>query len=233
MRNFHIAVAVGFLAACAKAPAPPPATTGAQATQPNAPEQPTAPDSVAREKLVDLAIAAPGVKFELRYATTNNFTGAVLPGYGAARPLFRREAAAALAKVQRELEAIGLGLKVWDAYRPVRGTLGMVAWCEANKRTDLLDNGYIARRSRHNQGVAIDLTVVDLRTGAEFDMGTPFDEFSERSHTANATGLHAANRAVLGDAMRRAGFVNYVDEWWHFSFDVADPVPFDLPLEGW
>lgn len=225
-------VLVGLIA-CAKAPAPPAATSGAQATQANTPEQPTAPDSLARAKLVDLRTAAPGVQFELRYATTNNFTGAVLPGYGDAKPLFRREAAAALANVQKELEAKGLGLKVWDAYRPLRGTLAMVAWCERNGRTDLLDNGYIARRSRHNQGVAIDLTVIDLRTGAEFDMGTPFDEFSERSHTASASGLHASNRALLGDAMRRAGFVNYVDEWWHFSFDVRDPMPFDLPLERW
>jgi D-alanyl-D-alanine dipeptidase len=75
--------------------------------------------------------------------------------------------------------------------------------------------------------------VIDLGTGAEVDMGTPFDEFSARAHTANATGLPAVNRAILGDAMRRAGFVNYVDEWWHFSFGVADPMPFDLPLERW
>lgn len=188
---------------------------------------------MARAKLTDLTTAVPGARFDLRYATSNNFTRAVLPGYGTARPLLRREAAAALAQVERELETKGLGLKVWDAYRPVRGTLGMVAWCEKNHRTDLLDQGYIARRSRHNQGVAIDLTVVDLRTGSELDMGTPFDEFSERAHTANATGLQAANRALLGDAMRRAGFVNYMDEWWHFSFEVPDPMPFDLSLEQW
>jgi D-alanyl-D-alanine dipeptidase len=175
----------------------------------------------------------PGARFELRYATSNNFTSAVLPGYGAARPLLRREAAVALARVEHDLERQGYGLKVWDGYRPVRGTLGMVAWCEKNRRTDLLDQGYIARRSRHNQGVAIDLTVVELKSGRELEMGTPFDNFTDRAHTANATGIVATNRAVLGDAMRRAGFVNYVDEWWHFSFEVPDPMPFDLPLERW
>ncbi|HEY3934147.1 MAG TPA: M15 family metallopeptidase [Gemmatimonadales bacterium] len=206
---------------------------GGQASQANVPVQAIAPDSVARARLVDLSTAAPGVRFELRYASTHNFTGAVLPGYGAAHPLLRREAALALARVERDLERRGLGLKVWDGYRPVRATLGMVAWCDANHRVDLLDQGYIARRSRHNQGVAIDLTVTRLADGSELDMGTGFDEFSDRAHTANATGLQAANRKILGDAMRRAGFVNYVDEWWHFSFDVPDPMPFDLALERW
>jgi D-alanyl-D-alanine dipeptidase len=209
------------------------ASQAIQATQANAPVQATAPDSVARMQLADLATAAPGVRFDLRYATPDNFTGTVLPGYGAARPLLRREAAVALARVERDLERHGMGLKVWDGYRPVRATLGMVAWCEANHRVDLLDQGYIARHSRHNQGVAIDLTVVRLADGRELDMGTGFDEFSERAHTANASGAEAANRKILGDAMRRAGFVNYVDEWWHFSFDVPDPMPFDLPLERW
>jgi D-alanyl-D-alanine dipeptidase len=222
-----------LLLACQKSPGPIAQSGGPQAIQANAPVQPTGSDSEARSKLVDLSTVVPGAHFELRYATKNNFTGAVLPGYGAARPLLRREAAAALVKVAAELEGRGLGLKVWDGYRPVRGTLGMVVWCEKNHRTDLLDQGYIARHSRHNQGVAIDLTVIDLKTGAELEMGTPFDEFTERAHTANATGIQATNRAILGDAMRRAGFVNYVDEWWHFSFDVPDPMPFDLALEQW
>lgn len=233
MRPFAVCLVIAAVAGCQR-PAPATATpAGIRATQANAPEQPAAPDSLARAKLADLAVVVPGARFELRYATANNFTGAVLPGYGRPRPLLRREAAAALVGVERELERRGLGLKIWDGYRPVRGTLAMVAWCEKNHRTELLDQGYIARRSRHNQGVAIDLTVVDLRTGAELDMGTPFDEFSARAHTANAAGLQATNRAVLGDAMRRAGFVNFVGEWWHFSFDVPDPMPFDLPLEQW
>ena len=195
MRPVALSVLAFVTLGCQKpVAAPAMAPQGSRATQANAPEQPTAPDSVARGKLADLATTVPGAQFELRYATRDNFTSAILPGYDVAKPLLRREAATALAGVQRELEAKGFGLKVWDGYRPVRATLAMVAWCERNHRTDLLDHGYIARRSRHNQGVAIDLTVVELTTGRELDMGTPFDEFSERAHTANASGQQAVNR---------------------------------------
>src|ERR1700710_2718126 len=144
MRHAALLLIVSALPGCAVA-SQQAAAPAAQATQANVPEHSIAPDSVARLKLVDLSSVVRGVRFELRYATTDNFTGAVLPGYGAARPLFRREGAIALQQVERELEARGYALKVWDAYRPVRATLGMVAWCEANHRTDLLDQGYIAR----------------------------------------------------------------------------------------
>lgn len=199
----------------------------------NAEEQPTAADSLARVRLAELTAVVPRLLLDLRYATPDNFTSAPLPGYGVPRAFLRQEAAAALARVQLRLRARGLGLKVWDAYRPVRATLAMVAWCERTGRTSLLDEGYIARRSRHNQGVAIDLTVVDLATGRELEMGTPFDEFSVRAHTSNASGVVAAHRRVLGEAMAAEGFVNYASEWWHFSFAIPDPMPFDLPLEGW
>ena len=129
----------------------------------NAEEQPIAADSLARVRLAELTAVVPGLLLDLRYATPDNFTSAPLPGYGVPRAFLRQEAAAALARVQLRLRARGLGLKVWDAYRPVRATLAMVAWCERTGRTSLLDEGYIARRSRHNQGVAIDLTVVDLK----------------------------------------------------------------------
>jgi D-alanyl-D-alanine dipeptidase len=213
------------LAACAHA-AP-------QATQPNAAVQVIATDSLARRQLAAVAQVAPSIRQEVRYATRNNFTGEVLPGYGVAVVLLRREAAEALGRVQARLAAKGMGLKIWDGYRPVRATLAMVAWCERTGQTKLLDDGYIARRSRHNQGVAVDLTLVELGSGREFDMGTPFDEFSARSHTANATGAVAANRQLLVQAMAAEGFTNYVDEWWHFSFAVPDAVPYDLPLERW
>ncbi|MBP6572496.1 MAG: D-alanyl-D-alanine carboxypeptidase family protein [Gemmatimonadales bacterium] len=213
------------LAACAHA-AP-------QATQPNTAAQVIAADSVARRQLAAVAQVAPSIRQEVRYATRNNFTGEVLPGYGVAVVLLRREAAEALGRVQARLAAKGMGLKIWDGYRPVRATLAMVAWCERTGQTKLLDDGYIARRSRHNQGVAVDLTLVELGSGREFDMGTPFDEFSARSHTANATGVVAANRQLLVQAMAAEGFTNYVDEWWHFSFVVPDAVPYDLPLERW
>jgi zinc D-Ala-D-Ala dipeptidase len=213
-----------LLAGCASVPA------AQQATVANAAEQAIAPDSLAHRLLAPID---PAIVQEVRYHTTNNFTGESLPGYGEPLILLRREVAEALARVQRRLELRGYGLKVWDGYRPVRATLAMVAWTERVGRTDLLDDGYIARRSRHNQGVAVDLTVIERRTGQELDMGGAFDEFSAVSHTANASGTVATNRAILGEAMAAEGFVNYVNEWWHFSFSVPDPMPFDLPIEVW
>lgn len=210
------------LGACAGAP---PA-----ATQANTAAQVVAADSAARRLLSELD---PAIRQQVGYATAQNFTGEPLPGYGVGIALLRREAADSLRLVAEGLRAQGLGLKVFDGYRPVRATLAMVAWCERVGRTDLLDDGYIARRSRHNQGVAVDLTLVDLRTGEELDMGTPWDTFSAAAHTANATGAVAARRQVLVDAMAAHGFVNYENEWWHFSLAVPDPVPFDLPLEAW
>lgn len=200
------------------------------ATQANTATQGIAPDTQAR---ADLAELPEGIRQEVRYATADNFTGAPLPGYGRPLVLLRREAAAALGRVARRLEAEGLGLKVFDGYRPVRATLAMVAWTERVGRTDLLDDGYIARRSRHNQGVAVDLTLIRLADGSELDMGTLYDTFSEAAHTANATGMVAANRQRLVAAMAAEGFVNYVNEWWHFSIEVPDPVPYDLPLDAW
>ena len=131
------------------------------------------------------------IRVDARYAGANNFTGARLPGYDAPRALLRREVAAALGRVQARLRTGGLGLLVFDGYRPVRATLAMVDWAERTGRADLLDDGYIARRSRHNQGVAVDLTLVDPASGTQLDMGTPFDTFSEAAHTANATGRAA------------------------------------------
>ena len=138
------------------------------------------------------------IQVDARYATPNNFTGAPLPGYDASRALLRREVAAALGRVQRRLRTGDLGLRVYDGYRPVRATLAMVAWAERTGRRALVDSGYIARRSRHNMGVAVDLTLVDPASGTEMPMGTPFDAFTEAAHTANATGRVARYRAPAG-----------------------------------
>jgi zinc D-Ala-D-Ala dipeptidase len=189
-----------------------------------------APDAMAESLLVDVRSLDPSISVRLRYATTDNFTGAVLPGYGAERALLRREAAQALARVQARLRSGGIGLRIWDGYRPVRATQAMVAWAERVGRTDLLDQEYIARRSRHNLGVAVDLTLVDLVTGAELDMGTPFDTFTEAAHTANAEGRVLRYRQILVKAMESEGFRNYENEWWHFSYPVAGARPFDLPI---
>lgn len=181
--------------------------------------------------LVDVQRLAPDIRVEMRYATANNFTGAPLPGYEANRAMMRREAAAALGRVQQRLRARGLGLLVYDAYRPVRATEAMVEWTERVGRQDLVRDGYIASRSRHNLGVAIDLTLVDLTTGREIDMGTPFDTFGPAAHTASASGDVAGNRAILVQAMEAEGFENYPQEWWHFSYPLEGAVPFDVPIQ--
>jgi D-alanyl-D-alanine dipeptidase len=186
-----------------------------------------AADAIADSVLVDIRTVDSTIQVEARYATANNFTGAPLPGYEAPRAVLRREVAAALARVQRRLATGDLGLRVFDGYRPVRATEAMVAWAERVGRTALLDSGYIARRSRHNLGVAVDLTLVDLVTGTEVPMGTPFDAFTEAAHTANAEGRVLRYRQILVRAMESEGFTNYDREWWHFSYVVEGAVPFD------
>ena len=213
--------------ACATHTAPPIRSAPAVNTE----ETAVAPDAVADTLLADVRSFDPAIIVELRYATANNFTGAALPGYLANRAFLRREAAAALARVERDLKPRGLGIKVFDAYRPVRATLAMVDWTKRVNRPDLLSNGYIASRSRHNLGLAIDCTLVDLGSGRELEMGTPFDTFSAAAHTANASGDAAINRQKLKTAMEAEGFVNYDQEWWHFSFDVPNPLRFDRVVQ--
>lgn len=193
----------------------------------NTVETAIAPDAVADTLLADVRSRDSTIVVELRYATSNNFTGAPLPGYLANRAFLRREAAAALALVQGDLRSQGLGLKIFDAYRPVRATLAMVDWTQRVHREDLLRDGYIASRSRHNLGLAVDLTLIDRATGRDLEMGTPFDTFSAAAHTANATGVAAANRQRLKAAMEKRGFTNYDQEWWHYTYDVPNPLRFD------
>jgi zinc D-Ala-D-Ala dipeptidase len=184
-------------------------------------------DSAADSLLMDVRAVAPQIRVGLRYATSENFTGLPLPGYEGNHAYMRRQAAVALAQVQRRAELEGLGLLVFDAYRPVRATGAMVEWTQRTGRADLLRDGYIASRSRHNLGLAIDLTLVDLGTGTPLEMGTPFDTFSSAAHTSNATGTALANRRRLQHLMESEGFLNYDQEWWHYSYAISDPVRFD------
>lgn len=188
-----------------------------------------ASDSAARAHLIDIRLVDPTFMVDARYATANNFTGAPLPGYESNRALLRREAAAALARVQRRARNEGMALKVFDGYRPVRATLAMVEWAERTGQQALLRDGYIASRSRHNLGLAVDLTLIG-GDGQELDMGTPFDTFSSAAHTANATGEVASNRRLLVLLMQAEGFTNYEKEWWHFTYDVPNPLRFDLVI---
>lgn len=231
MRKTRATLSLFVLSALVGCASPPAGTAPVPAAPAvNTAETEVAPDAVADTLLTDVRSVDSTIAVEMRYATPNNFTGAPLPGYLANRAYLRREAATALVHVQRDLRARGLGIKIFDAYRPVRATLAMVDWTARANRSDLLKDGYIASRSRHNLGLAIDLTLIDLATGRELEMGTPFDTFSAAAHTANASGEVAANRQLLKSAMERAGFVNYDQEWWHFSFSAPNPLRFDRPV---
>ena len=193
----------------------------------NTVELPIASDSAADSLLVDVQKVDTSIVVEMRYATTNNFTKAKLPGYEGNHAYLRNEAAAALALVSEDLHRQGLGLKIFDAYRPVRATDAMVKWTATAHRPDLIRDGYIAARSKHNLGVAVDLTIIDLRTRAELPMGTSFDYFAPLAFTKNATGVVAKNRQLLKKVMERQGFTNYENEWWHYSYPVENPLRFD------
>ena len=205
------------------------ACTAAQEQQP---AREVGSDSLASAVLIDITELDQTFQVYPSYATEDNFTGAVLPGYEARRVMLHRAAAVPLARTQANLEAEGLGLRVFDGYRPVRATLAMVDWAEASGRVDLLDDGYIARRSRHNLGVAVDLTLIDLETGRELDMGTPYDTFTEDAHTMNATGEILERRLRLKEALEGVGFQNYDKELWHYSYSVEDAVAFDLVIRA-
>lgn len=169
---------------------------------------------------------------EVRYATANNFTGAPLPGYGPPRVYLRREAALALARVQRRLLSGGMGLKVFDGYRPVRSTAAMVEWARRSGRQDLFQEGYLASHSRHNLGLAVDLTLVDWSMGGrEVDMGTAYDTFSDAARWGQASGRTLRYRQLLRQMMEKEGFRQYEREWWHYSFAVpGDPPAIDVDV---
>lgn len=189
-----------------------------------------AADRLARAGLVHLRSIEPSILLDLRYATRRNFTGAVLAGYCHPWALLRRRAARALALVQRDLVPRGLGLKVFDAYRPARASRAMVRWARRTGNERVLRQGYVARRSNHNLGSTVDLTLVRLPSGRALDMGTPFDTFRRSAHTLNATGVALRNRLRLRRAMAARGFTNYRREWWHYDHRARGPRRLDLPL---
>jgi len=177
---------------------------------------------------VDLSAHVPGIRLCIGYGRASNFTGAPLPGYGAQGAWLLRPCGNALLPVQESLQKKGLGLLVYDAYRPIRATRAMVVWAESTGNAHLLTEGYISRKSWHNRGNAIDLTIVDL-AGEPLDMGTPWDAFHEGSHVANASAVAAENRALLHGVMGAHGWQPYSKEWWHFTFPMDDVPRIDVP----
>jgi D-alanyl-D-alanine dipeptidase len=183
----------------------------------------------AATRLTDVTRLAPGIRVGLAYATHDNLTGRRLPGYCDNRALLLPHAARALARVQRYLRRRGLGLLVLDAYRPARASRALVRWAERSGRGHLVGT-YIARRSRHNTGSAVDLTLVQADSGRRLAMGTGFDDLSPRAHTRNARGRVLRNRLTLERAMTRFGFEPYWREWWHFEHRRSGGRYLDRPI---
>ncbi len=215
--------------------------------QVDAQNQPIAPADAAKSHgFVDVATLVPGLVVDMRYFGTHNFVGTRVNGYEAPVCLLTRQAAAALALVQRDLSARNLGLKVFDCYRPTRAVAHFVRWArdpdnstkaefypDIDKRA-LFREGFIASRSGHSRGSTVDLTLVRLPGGEELDMGTHFDLLSYRSSDrGQVTPEQRANRKLLADAMRARGFMPYDKEWWHFTLR-HEPYPdsyFDFPVK--
>ena len=200
---------------------------------------------------VDVTDVVPDIVTEMRYATPHNFVGASITGYLAPRCILTSQAAEALARAQKWLNVFGLGLKVFDCYRPQRAVDRFVAWAKDLddsrmraefyphvQKTDLFNEGYIAARSSHTRGSTVDVTLVALNgsgSPSELDMGTSFDFFSPESWPTNMqmTGDQRAHRMLLQVVMKQAGFTPYSQEWWHFTLE-KEPFQdtyFDFPVE--
>ncbi len=173
------------------------------------PETPSArPDD-----FVELVALDPTFVIDIRYATENNFMKKKV--YPVAKAYLRREAAEALVRVQARLKPQGLGLKIYDGYRPL--SVQKLLWAIKP------DDRYVAdpkKGSKHNRGAAVDLTLVDLATGAEREMPTGYDDFTERAapHDEHCTPAARKNRTTLQEAMTAEGFEIIDSEWWHFDY---------------
>lgn len=166
------------------------------------------------KRLVEIIKYIPVLKLDIRYATANNFMHRAM--YRQAKAYARLPVAKALREVEADLKTRGLGLKIFDAYRPYAVT---VAFYETTPDTNFVANPKFG--SKHNRGCAIDLTLIDLKTGKELDMPTGFDSFSKKA-SANYPGANVqqtANRELLKTIMHAHGFTVLPTEWWHYDFD--------------
>ena len=198
---------------------------------------------------VVLADYVPGIIQEIRYYSTYNFIGDRIDGYEEPCALLTKEAARALKAVSNEMLVRGYRLKVFDAYRPACAVKHFMLWGIEDQdvrmkpyfypdlqKQELFEKGYIAKQSSHSRGSTVDLTLLDMATGKELDMGSPFDLFSEASHPdyMGVTEEQYKNRMMLQHAMRRSGFLPIDCEWWHFTL-ADEPYPntyFEFPVSS-
>lgn len=180
-------------------------------------------------QLVEIVKAIPSVILDIRYATKNNFTGVAV--YQQARAFARKPVVNALQKIQEKLKKQGLGLKIFDGYRPYAVTVKF--W----KVTPLAKKAFVANPkagSRHNRGCAVDLTLVDLKSGKELEMPTPYDSFSEAASPTyqNIDPTQQKNRDFLIKIMENHGFTVFKNEWWHYDFNGWEKfLLMDIPFE--
>ena len=197
---------------------------------------------------VDVEEFIPSVQLDIRYYTTDNFVGSRIDGYDAPKCFLTRAAAVALKKVQEELARNGQSLKIFDCYRPQRAVDHFVRWAKdlshqemksryypSVDKENLFRDGYIAVKSGHSRGSTLDVTIIDLESNQEFDMGTDFDFFDPRSHTVNSRIRKSQkdNRIALKSVMERNDFKNLEEEWWHYTLK-SEPYPdkyFDFKVE--
>lgn len=196
-----------------------------------------------------LADQVPGIIQEIRYYSTYNFIGDRIDGYEEPCALMTKEAARALKSVSLEMNVQGYRLKVFDAYRPATAVKHFVMWGIEDldlrmkpffypelEKQELFKKGYVSSKSSHSRGSTIDLTLLDMSTGRELDMGSPFDMFSEVSHPdyRGITEEQYDNRMMLQDVMVRNGFDPIDCEWWHFTLR-DEPYPdtyFSFPVSS-
>ena len=172
------------------------------------------------------------IKKDLRYSTSNNFIGQPIDGYIKDSLIISTPAAKALKKIQTKLMLSGLSLKIFDAYRPQQAVDHFVRWAKVLndtlmkqlyypdvQKSELFTLGYIALKSGHTRGSTVDLTIVDIKTNKELDMGSSYDFFGEKSHPyyKKITDKQTKNRMLLRSIMIKNGFIPYDNEWWHFT----------------
>ena len=218
------------------------------------PNEPAAPESDVRlsddaSDFVLISEAVPDAILEIRYFSTYNFVGDRIDGYEEPIALLTKEAAAALKTVSDELVEKGYRLKIFDAYRPQKAVSHFVRWAQDAddvrmkeyfypdlEKDVLFPQGYIAEHSGHSRGSTVDLTLFDMKTEREVDMGGTFDFFGELSHPdyTDITDEQYANRMFLRETMLSHGFKPLAEEWWHFTL-VDEPYPetyFTFPVNS-